>query len=253
MPPIVLESDMIALSTRWSLDPDWAEAQPGSWIQRPVAALADSLPWPSADAINRRAREAVAREWGENPDHIYLEWGTVRDTWEPPEHTEVQLLGTGSDGHWVALLVDPNDPDGGTQVRIRAGVEIPQALASRPLKRGERLRAGDIRWETGIHWGRSKDVNFQVRPGWQTRTNIREGQVLRPPLVAPAHSVVSGRQVDVVWRRNGVSIRLKGRAQGSAAPGENVYVRTDTGQRLKGVAQTDGTVLVAPSSPGGTR
>lgn len=253
MPPRTLESNMIATSIRLSPDPEWAEARPGSWIQRPVTALTDSLPWPSAEAINRRAREAVALEWGEDPEHIYLEWGTVRAGWEPPEHTEVQLLGTGSDGHWVALLIDPKDPERGTQVRMRAGVQIPQALASRALKRGESLRAGDIRWESGIHWGSSKDVNFQVRPGWQARTNIREGQLLRPPLVAPAHSVVSGRQVDVIWRRNAVSIRLKGRAAGSATPGEDVYVRTDTGQRLKGVAQADGTVLVAPDTHGGVR
>lgn len=231
----------------------WSVAVPGTWVQRPVAALVDSLPWASAELITQKAREAVAREWGEEVDAVYVEWGSVRGDWEPPDRAEVNLLGTGSHGHWVALITDPLDPDRGTQVRLRTGVEILQPVATKSLNRGHTLSESDIRYETGIHWGRSKDVEFDVGPGWIAQAPVRQGQVLRPPAVGRPHVVVSGQPVEIVWSRRGLSIRLKGRAAGNAALGESVYVWTETGKRLRGVAQETGVVVVVAQSTGGSR
>lgn len=231
----------------------WRAAVPGTWVQRPVAALVDSLPWASAEVITQKAREAVAREWGEEADAVYVEWGSVRGGWEPPDRAEVHLLGTGSHGHWVALITDPLDPDRGTQVRLRTGVEILQPVAARGLNRGYTLTESDIRFETGIHWGSSKDVQFDVGPGWIAQAPVRQGQVLRPPVVGRPFAVVSGQPVEIVWARRGLSIRLKGRAAGNAALGESVYVWTETGKRLRGVAQELGVVGVTSQSTGGQR
>ncbi|RMH17420.1 MAG: flagella basal body P-ring formation protein FlgA [Gemmatimonadetes bacterium] len=220
------------------------------WIQRPVPALADTLPWLHAEAVTEQARLAVADEWGEEPERIHIEWGPVRGDWQPPVGARVSLLGTGSGGHWVAVVTAPGNPDEGTQVRLRAGVEVRQPVAARAIPRGHTLTEADIRYETGIHWGPSREVDFRVAAGWVTEAPVREGQILRRPTVRPARVVEAGRTVDIVWARDGISIRLKGRALGSAAAGEMVRVRTETGRRMEGVAQQDGLVVVYA---GGTR
>ena len=89
--PIVLDSNveypMISRSTE-AVDA-WSAAVPGTWVQRPVPALVDSLPWASAELMTQKVREAVAREWGEEVDAVYVEWGSVRGDWEPPDRAEV--------------------------------------------------------------------------------------------------------------------------------------------------------------------
>jgi flagella basal body P-ring formation protein FlgA len=56
--------------------------------------------------------------------------------------------------------------------------------------------------------------------------------------------VVSGRPVEIRWARNGVEVTMEGKAAGSGALGEEVFVRTGTGERLRGVVRGPGTVVI---------
>jgi flagella basal body P-ring formation protein FlgA len=50
--------------------------------------------------------------------------------------------------------------------------------------------------------------------------------------------------VRILWARNGVKVRMEGRAAGSGAMGEEVFVRTGTGERLRGVVRGPDTVVI---------
>ena len=73
---------------------------------------------------------------------------------------------------------------------------------------------------------------------------VREGEALRTPAARPPLAVHTGKPVELVWRRNGVGVRAPGKAAGSGAVGAEVFVRTESGQRLRGVIVAPGVVNV---------
>jgi flagella basal body P-ring formation protein FlgA len=105
------------------------------------------------------------------------------------------------------------------------------ARAARDLPRGTMLTATDIRW-TKVD---STAPATEVAPGWVTRRTFREGELLRAPGVSRPDLVASGDAVDVVYARDGVTIKLQGTAVGNGAQGDAVYVKLTNRKRLRGV------------------
>ena len=66
----------------------------------------------------------------------------------------------------------------------------------------------------------------------------------RAPWFPVRVAVEAGRPVDIVWARPGIALKLRGRALGSAPLGREVYVRTESGERLRGVVRAPGVVDV---------
>jgi flagella basal body P-ring formation protein FlgA len=109
-----------------------------------------------------------------------------------------------------------------------------QPRAARALARGETLAAADI---DGVG---ARDAGRFV--GWTTRRMIAAGEPLREPAVAPPAAVRAGDAVALVYRADGVTLRLAGTAAADAPLGGRVTVRVDARRRFEGVVAAPGLV-----------
>jgi len=71
--------------------------------------------------------------------------------------------------------------------------------------------------------------------------------------VEPPELVRAGGGGGVVVRYGGLRLALRGTAERDGALGERVVVRTEFGQRLEGVVEAEGTVVVEGPDGGGVR
>jgi flagella basal body P-ring formation protein FlgA len=229
---------------------------PHTRTTRPDADLGLSFPFLASDTappappeVTAQVRALVARSWGVTVDRITLRWGPSREEDVISADATPELVGSGSGGYWVAAFRDEEAGGQEVRVRIRAGVEVLVPVARRPIERGETLDATSIELAVTTHWG-PPPASSQVRPGWVARRSLRAGETLRRPAVEPIDIVTSGAEVDIYWIRGAIRIQLRGRALGTAAEGEVVPVRTDTGTRLTGVAVSPGVVKVELAESG---
>ena len=199
------------------------------------------------EGLEARIRAEVARRWEVPAADIELETGSLGPASPAAVDARVMLLGSGAGGHWVARLEHRHGAN--ESVRVRAGVRTTAPVAARDLTRGTELGPGDIRFDTTVRWGEPLDDGPEATEGWVVQRLLREGEPLRTPAVQPPLAVQSGEPVALVWERAGVGLRVAGKAAGSAAVGQRVYVRTENGRRLEGVVVAPGVVNV---TQGGT-
>lgn len=217
---------------------------------RPTPTVADSVDWPGLEVVEPRLRAEIAELWAVAPAELVLEFGTVNTPWIPGPEFDVELRGTGRGGWFIAVA---SDPAGSVSFRLRAGRSVLRTVAARPLTRGEFLAEEDVSLARVAEWGlESAEVPAEVI-GWEVKRAIPQGDVLSPPSVAPPAAVVSGGPVEIELRHGAVSITLSGSGLGTVPVGEEVFVRTSTGERLRGVATAPGRVVVQSSSTGGIR
>lgn len=180
------------------------------------------------------AEQAAARLGLERTDVVVV-WTSD----EVPAARSVRLLGSGASGAYVVEL------DTGSRVmrrRVRIGVREAVKVAARDLDRGDRVTAADMVVRDTVLWGRT--VKTAPEPGWVARRRIPAGTVLAAPAVAPPAVVEAGREVTLVWRSRDVEITTRAVAAGTAAAGERVAVRTESGRRLWGIAEASGRVRI---------
>lgn len=222
------------------------------WVALPVLvatgvtfqeAVAQGAAAPVSAGLEARVRALVAERWSVLPDDLELEWSGRGPAALGPDSTGVELLGSGTGGHWIVRLTRPG---GGTEsVRVQAGLRIEVPVAARELQRGDVLATADIAFDERVRWGPLRGVgDADVSEGWVTHRAIRAGEELRVPAVRPPLAVVSGEAVELVWSRHGVGLRVLGKAVQSATVGDTVFVRTEGGQRLRGVVVGPGRVNV---------
>mgnify|MGYP006284635639 CR=1 FL=1 len=210
-----------------------------------TAPEADSLPaWRPEAEVVEGVRRRLASRWGVAERALHLEWGLPRGGTLPQGFTGGELLGSGRGGHWVVSFHDPNRPGEARSVALRAGVLVRKAVAREGLERGQVLEESQMTERDRIHWGRPGESRQEARVGWVAQRRIRPGEVLARPALRPPDLVVSGRPVEIRWARNGVEVTMEGKAAGSGALGEEVFVRTGTGERLRGVVRGPGTVVI---------
>ncbi len=183
------------------------------------------------------AARLVAEQWEVEPGALRLDWGRFR---EDPFYASVdgaELLGSGRDGRWLVSF-HRTAADGQEEVHsvaLRAGIVAPRPVARTRLARGQSLSASDIEYRPAVCWGPPTEDPVSPREGWAVERVIEAGEFLAPPAVRPPLLVVSGRLVRIVWSAGAVRITVRGEAVGSAALGEDVFVRTESGQRMEGV------------------
>ncbi|HEY8470461.1 MAG TPA: flagellar basal body P-ring formation chaperone FlgA [Longimicrobiales bacterium] len=217
-------------------------AWPGAAGAQPASA--DGAAWMPGPALASRVQRAIAERWGVEPGAVRLEWPAVDAGVAPADDAVFELVGTGAGGTWWLVLREPGQGARAARVRIRAGVEVEEAVAARRLERGAVLVEEDIERRSAVHWGAPPPDAPAVTAGWVARRVIPAGEPLRPPAVAPPLLIDAGELVQVIVRRGTVEVTLRARAAGPAAAGERVAVRTEAGRRLEGIAIAPGTVRI---------
>lgn len=197
--------------------------------------------------LEATSRRLVAARWDVDETRIVVEWGAY-SRGEPDVDCGVALLGSGSGGYWVVRFKLKSG--GPASVRLRAGLLTPLSVASRQLQRGEVLTAEDMAVSVNLAWGPPRLPGVMPSEGWIVQRVMASGDPLREPAVRPPLAVVSGHSVELIWEEGAIGLRMPGTAAGSAVLGETVFVRTESGQRLRGVAVAPGTVNV---TRGGTK
>jgi flagella basal body P-ring formation protein FlgA len=171
-----------------------------------------------------RVAVEIGRTWDVSAEELVLSFGTGSLA-GVPDSSPFRLLGAGENG-WFALVAEPA---GGRPiaVRLRAGRSITRQVATRALRTGVRLAAGDIREESFLMWGPPPANHMALAgEGWVVRRALGSGTPLDPAHVAPPPLVEAGQPVRIIWYEGAVSIALQGTAMNDAAMGESVRVRT---------------------------
>ncbi|MFN8588895.1 MAG: flagellar basal body P-ring formation chaperone FlgA [Candidatus Eisenbacteria bacterium] len=137
-------------------------------------------------------------------------------------------------------------------MRLRAGVERPVMVATRPLRAGASLAPADLREEVRVHWGApAGDSLVLPAVGWEVRRAIRANEVVMPPAVAAPALVLAGEPVRFEWRSGDVEVSVTGIALNSARRGEQVRARLEERPaRLTGTVTAPG---LATLGAGGDR
>lgn len=207
----------------------------------PRVAYGQATAWEPDAALEARVRATVAERWGVEPAAVRLEWGLVRETRRIPADAPFRLIGGGAGGAWVVAFEPPGAPP--FHVRVRAGTEVERPVAARDLERDVVLAPEDIAYRASVEWGAPRPVGA-VHAGWVTRRRVAKGQSLEEPAVAPPAVVRAGEPVRAVWSRGTITLALEGTALGTAALGEKVAFRTESGRRLLGVAAGPSTIHI---------
>jgi flagella basal body P-ring formation protein FlgA len=208
---------------------------------RAAAGTTNASPGPNLSA---RVRAAVATRWEVEPGTVRLEWGSIRNGAVPAEDAEFELVGEGVGGNWIvnfrptARLAPP------LRVWLRAGVEVEEAVAARNLEREVVLELDDITTAATVRWGGPEPAGATVAAGGVTKRQLRAGEPLREPAVAPPLAVRTGELVQALWRGPGIALTVPARALGSGKTGARVMVRTESGRRLEGTIRDTGLVEI---------
>jgi flagella basal body P-ring formation protein FlgA len=126
-----------------------------------------------------------------------------------------------------------------------AGAQAPvarMAIASHALARGAVITVDDIIYKDSTV--RAAGDSSRVAPGWVTRRMIAAGELLRAPAVEPPNVVLANQAVDVEWKDQNVALTLRGIVTRSAAIGDRVTVRTESGRRFEGTVIASGRVRI---------
>ncbi len=195
--------------------------------------------------VEESVRSEIARRWHIDPGQVVLEWGPHEGVGVVDSSIDPRLVGVGSAGEWVVRLEGTRGTVG---VRVRAGSTQSVPLATTPMRRGQTLAPGDIRFDERTVWGEpdvAEASHGTDLVGWVTQRRINVGDRLVQPAVGPPSVVHTGESVEVAWATGAIRLTLIGRALGTARAGEVVSVRLETGKRVRGVALDDGTVRVS--------
>jgi flagella basal body P-ring formation protein FlgA len=126
-----------------------------------------------------------------------------------------------------------------------AGAQEPvarMAIAAHALARGAVITIDDIIYKDSTV--RAAGDSSRVAPGWVTRRMIAAGELLRAPAVEPPNVVVANQIVDVEWKDQNIALTLRGTVTRSAAVGDRVTVRTESGRRFEGTVIAPGRVRI---------
>ncbi len=208
--------------------------------------------WQAPARADGRIREILTERWGVPSESLLLAWGEPRGGVTPAENARIELLGSGRDGRFVVSFREDDGRTEALSLLLRVGVSLAQPVATRTLERGETLGLDDLHWEDRVCWGPPENSEILPQAGWVAQRRVEAGELLTTPALRPPLLVVSGKAVRIIWVRGSVEITLLGTAVRSGSRGEQVLVRTQTGQRLAGVVEGPGLVRIeGPNSESG--
>lgn len=209
-----------------------------------TAAVAEEADW---SAVEATVRQEIAQRWDVDSDRVVLEWGPRAGMGVLNIEVAPELVGNGTNGQWVVRVQSARGVVG---IRIRGGATRTVPIATQMLRRGHIVGVEDIRFDTQTVWGAPETHGpMEDMTGWEVERTLSAGSLLAEPAVRPPSVVRTGETVEVLWSTGPVRLTLVGRALGTVRAGESVLVRLETGKRLRGIAETNGTVSVSQLSP----
>jgi flagella basal body P-ring formation protein FlgA len=135
---------------------------------------------------------------------------------------------------------------GRTLVVLRIERVIGIVVALHDIAQGALIGPQDLRVEQRIaeRSNLAAAVDPAVLAGSLARRAIKAGDPVSPQLTSKPPAVRAGAIVAVVWQGDGFAVELQATALGDAKAGERLGLRrVGDGALLRGIAQTDGTVL----------
>jgi flagella basal body P-ring formation protein FlgA len=121
------------------------------------------------------------------------------------------------------------------------GVERTVPVAARALPRGTTISPADYQIIPTVVRPALKSA-LAADSGWITRRPIAAGEALVEPAVGPPALVTSGQAVTFVAEQAGIRLAIHGTAATGGALGDQVWVRMESGRRLRGVITAPATV-----------
>lgn len=129
------------------------------------------------------------------------------------------------------------------------GVEA--AVLTRSLDRGELVRASDVTIERRSKTEIAADTITRLDQivGFNTRTELRSGQLVRRPDVAKADVVQRNDPVTLVYEVPGITLTTRGKAIDAGATGDLINVlNIQTKRTVQGTIAGPGRVIIAPAT-----
>ena len=185
--------------------------------------------WPAR--LDAEVRALIGERWDVPVDDVRLSWGSLRGA-VPGEDASPELVGSGRGGQWVVRILSSTGE--ASTARLRSGHAATIATAGRALGRGEALAVEDVVLRDTVVWMPPVAGDELPTEGWVAHRPIAKGEALSSPSVRPPLAVESGSPVVIVLNTGSVAVRMPGTALGSGAVGDEVYVRTESGTRLRG-------------------
>lgn len=218
------------------------------WSAEIVAGISLALGGPVPDLVADRVRAAIARTWTVAAGQVRIEWGRTAATAVIGPDAGFRLFGGGRDGRFVVAVKTRSG--GETAIGVRAGLLDSVWVASRPVSAGTRLAASDLRREERLLWGAPPPRGTQSPVGWLAERTVREGELLRPPVIAEPPIIAVGDRIRFVWEQAGLQIVREGVATSKARRGDRVTARDPNRQEsIQGIATGPGTARLARREP----
>lgn len=132
--------------------------------------------------------------------------------------------------------------------RIVTMADIP--VVTRPLRRGEMIRAEDLSWQEIEVSNATAGLIFNAEDiiGKSPRTALRPGASLRPADLVTPPAIARGTLVTMLYRVGGLQITAQGRALGDAQVGESLrVVNLSSSRTIEGIVESPGVVRFGPA------
>lgn len=200
---------------------------------------------PVIEAAERHARQLVEGQPGEiriaaDPiDTSRLIPCATLETYTPPNTRTIGRTHIGvrcqESANWNIL------------VPVRISIISNYVRTSRSLLAGKTLRASDLVVSSGdlstLPTGTVISIDRAI--GKTLRNSVGAGQALRADQLQAPLVIRQGQNVKVVSRGPGFLVKADGKAMNNAAEGELARARMLSGKTLSGIAQQDGSILLA--------
>lgn len=151
-------------------------------------------------------------------------------------------LGSASVGAQAPAAVPPGSP---TQTPL--GVERRVPVAAHAIARGVTVSPADYQISVVVVRAALRNA-VAAESGWVTRRPVAAGEPLIEPAVGPPALVTAGQAVNFVAEAGSVRLSVRGTAATAGALGDRVWVRMDSGRRLRGLVTAPATVSADTTS-----
>ena len=132
-------------------------------------------------------------------------------------------------------------------VPVRISIFADYVVTRRALVAGSTLQADDLSWLNGdlAQLPSGSITQIEQAIGKRLRNSIGPGQPLRSDQLQAPQVIIQGQLVPVISRGTGFAVKATGKAVNDAAEGELARARMPSGRTISGIAQADGSILLA--------